>query len=193
MCAAPTVVMRTFPRTLATTALDTAGERLAALSGQATISTGVGNELDFGTIDISGGAANSLVFYWIWHISADGGNTLAQDFRLWLSSSGFDQAGTKIKYQPISGADQGSASSTENYIQNAVTGSYTWADMATSLPGAQNVFPSDEGSSMALSTTSDDAIMVAMYAAIASGETTGTYRGTTSNYQLQFSHRYTYS
>ena len=94
---------------------------------------------------------------------------------------------------PVSGADQGSPSNTENYVANAGTGDYTWATIPESEPGGQNVYPSDEGSSMALSTTSDDAIMIAMYMAIASGETTGTYSGTTSNYELQFSFKYSYS
>lgn len=191
--AAPTVRFRTFPITVTVAELDTAAERLAAIAGQSVISTGAGNELDFGTVDISSGAANSAVKMLVWDITADGGNTLVEDFKLWLSSNGFDQAGSIIKVQPISGGDQGTPSLTENYIVNAVIGSYTWATMVEAEPGAINVYPTDEGSSMALSTAADDVIMAAIYAAIADNETTGTYKGTDAGYEFQFSFKYSYS
>lgn len=191
--AEPTTRFRDIPLTTATTAVDTAAERLGTITDQSIVSTGSGNELDFSTVDISGGAANSGVKTLLWDVTADGGNTSVDTFLFWLSSNGFDQAGTVVKYQPLSGADQGSPSSTENYVANATTSSYTWATLDESEPGAQNVFPSDEGSSMALSTTSDDVIMTALYVAVASGETTGTYSGTTSGYEFQMSFKYSYS
>lgn len=191
--AEPTTRFRVIPNTTAAADIDTEAERLAAISGQSVVSTGAGNEADFGTVDISGGAANSSVLTLLWDVTADGGNTVVDTFKLWLSSNGFDQAGSVLKFQPISGADQASPSDTENYVVNAVVGSYTWANLDESEPASQNIFPSDEGSSMALSTVSDDAIMWAMYAAIASGETTGTYKGTDSGYELQFSLKYAYS
>jgi hypothetical protein len=191
--AEPTTRFRLIPQATAAADIDSEAERLAAISGQSTISTGVGNEADFGTIDISGGAANSGVLTMLWDVTADGGNTLVESFKLWMSSNGFDQAGSVCKLQPLSGADQASPSNTENYVADAVVASYTFADMPESEPGAQNVWPSDEGTSMALSATSDDAIMWAMYLAIASGETTGTYKGTDSGYELQFSFKYAYS
>ena len=191
--AEPTSRFRLIPNTTATTAVDTAAERKATITSQSVVSTGSGNEVDFGTVDISGGAANSGVKHVLWDITADGGNTSASDFRIWLSTSGFDQASTKVKYRAVSGADNGSPSNTANYVANATTSSYTFSDMATSLPGAQNAYPTNEASSMALSTTSADVVFWAMYLAIAAGETTGTYSGTTSNYGLQLSLRYTYS
>ena len=191
--AAPTVRFRTFPITVTVAALDTAAERLAAIAGQSVISTGAGNELDFSTVDISGGAANSAVKMLVLDITADGGNTLVEDFLFWLSSNGFDQAGSVMKFQQISGGDQGAPSLTENYIVNAVVGSYTWATLPEAEPGAINVYPTDEGSSMALSTTADDVIMIALYLVIADNETTGTYKGTDAGYELQMSFKYSYS
>lgn len=191
--AEPTVQFRTFPITVTVAELDTAAERLAAIAGQSVISTGEGNELDFNTVDISAGAANSAVKMLVWGITADGGNTLVEDFKLWLSDNGFDQAGSIIKFQPISGDDQGSPSNTENYIVNAVIGSYTWATLDEAEPGAQNVYPSDEGSSMVLSTAADDVIMVALYLAVADNETTGTYKGTDAGNEFQFSFKFSYS
>ena len=191
--AVPTTIFRTFPTSTATTAVDTAAERLAAIASESTISTGGGNELDFGTVDISGGAADSAVFNMLWHVSADGGNTAVDTFLFWLSSNGWDQAGTVLKFQQLSGADQGAPSLTENYVASATAGSYTWATAPESEPGSINIYPSDEGSTMALSTTSDDAIMWAEYVAVAASETTGTYSGTTSGFEFQHSFKYTYS
>ena len=191
--APPTTRFRTWAITTATTAVDTAGERLAAIAGESVVSTGSGNELDFGTVDISAGAADSAVKMLMWDVTADGGNTTVETFKFWLSTNGFDQAGTTVEYVAISGADQTGASNTENYIQNATTSSYTFATLDESEPGAQNVYPSDEGSSMVLSTASDDTIMVALYAAVAASETTGTYSGTTSGFEFQFSFKYSYS
>lgn len=190
--AAPTTRFRLIPQSTATTAVDTAAERLAEIASQSVVSTGDGNEVDFGTVDISGGAANSGVKTVLWDVTADGGNTAVDTFILWLSSNGFDQAGSVMKFQPLSGAD-GTPSNTEEYVADAVVASYTWATIPEADPEAQNVYPTDEGSSMALSTTSDDVIMWAMYLAIADNETTGTYKGTTADYQLQMSFKYSYS
>lgn len=190
--AAPTTRFRLIPNATAAADLNTTAKRLAAVSGQSIVSTGDGNEVDFGTIDISGGAANSAVKTVFWDVTADGGNTSVSNFRLWMSSNGFDQAGSVAKLQALSGADQASPSLTENYVADAVVASYTWGTMPEAEP-SQNIYPSDEGSSMALSTVSDDVLAWAMYLAIASSETTGTYKGTTSNYELQFSHKYSYS
>lgn len=190
--AEPTTRFRDWPIATATTALDTAAERLAAIPSEAVVSTGSGNELDFGTVDISAGAANSVVKVCAWDVTADGGNTVVETFKLWLSSNGFDIAGTVAKFQPLSGADNAAPSTTANYVADAVVASYTWATMPETEP-AQNVFPSDEGTSMALSTTSDDVVFWAEYLAIAASETTGTYSGTTAGYEFQHSFKYSYS
>ena len=190
--AEPTTRFRDWPITLATTALDTAAERLAAVAGESVVSTGSGNELDFGTVDISSGAANSVVKMCAWDVTADGGNTTVETFKLWLSSNGFDQAGSVIKFQPLSGED-GTPSNTEEYIANAVVGSYTWANMPETEPGAQNIWPTDEGTSMVLSTASDDVIFWAEYCAIAASETTGTYKGIDSGMEFRMSFKYSYS
>ena len=191
--AEPTTRFRKIPQSTATTDIDTASKRLAAISGESVVSTGDGNEADFGTIDISGGAANSGVLTLLWDVTADGGNTVAENFKLWLSSNGFDQAGSVIRVRPLSGADQSSPNNTENYKADATPSDYTFADMVESEPGSINVWPSDEGTSMALSTTSDDVVMWAIYAAIAANETTGTYKGTDAGMELQYSFKYSYS
>ncbi len=191
--AEPTTRFRLIPQNTAVADIDTAAERLAAISGQSILSTGAGNEADFGIVDISGGAANSSVLTILWDVIADGGNTAVETFLLWMSSNGFDIAGSIAKFQQLSGDAPGPQSLTEDYIVNAVVGSYTWSTLPEAEPGAINVYPSDEGSSMVLSTASDDVVMWAMYMAIASGETTGTYKGTDSGYEFQLSFKYSYS
>ena len=191
--AIPTVRFREIPNNTPEISVDTAGERLSTISGEAVRSTGSGNEADFGVVDISEGAANSGVLTMLWDITADGGNTLVENFKLWLSSNGFDQAASVIKFIPLSGADQATPSDTENYIVDASVASYSFVDMPEAEPGAQNVYPSDEGSDMVLSTTSDDVVMWAMYAAIGDNETTGSYYGLKTDFELQFSFKYSYS
>jgi hypothetical protein len=190
--AAPTTRFRLIPQSTAATAIDTTAERLAAIAGSSVVATGAGSEVDYGTIDISSGAANSGVKTILWDVTADGGNTVVETFKVWMSSIGFDQAGSVVKLKPLSGADQASPSSTENYIADAVVASYTWATMPEAEP-SQNLWPSDEGTSMALSTTSDDEVMFAIYLAIADNETTGIYKGADAGYELQMSLKYSYS
>jgi len=191
--AVPTVRFREIPNNTVATDIDTEAKRLADITGQAIRSTGAGNEANFGIVDISSGQADSPVLTMLWDITADGGNTLVENFKLWLSSNGFDQAASVIKMVALSGVDNASPTNTENYIVNALTTTYTFTDMPEVEPGTQNVYPTDEGSSMALSTTTDDVVMWAMYAYIGDNETTGTYSGVTAGYELQFSFKYSYS
>jgi len=191
--AEPTTRFRVIPNDTSADDLNTEAKRLGAISEQTVVSTGGGNEADFGLVDISEGAANSGVLTLLWDVTADGGNTAVETFKFWLASNGFVQATSAIKFRALSGADQTGASATENYAANATTESYSFADLDESEPASANLFPTDEGASMVLSTTSDDALMWAMYAAIASGETTGTYKGLDSGYELRFNLKYSYS
>jgi hypothetical protein len=47
--AEPTTRFRLIPQNTAVAAVDTAAERLAAIAGESVVSTGGGNEADFGT------------------------------------------------------------------------------------------------------------------------------------------------
>lgn len=195
--AEPTTQFRLIPQSTAVIALDTAAERTAAIAGQSVVSTGVGNEVDFGEVDISAGAANSGVKTILWNVTVNGGNTLAQTFKLWIpaASIGFDIAASVVKVQPLSGDAPGPGVNTEDYVVNGVVGSYTWATMVESEPGAINVWDSNEDTSVDITTpgTTDDAIMWAMYLAIANGETTGIYKGIDAGYEIQLSYKYSYS
>ena len=156
--AVPTHRLRQFDGSEATTSFNSEALRKGALTGDATVNHGSppsgGAPLDFGTVDISGGAANSTVKNIRWDVTADGGNTACSDFKLWIlpADFGFTGGTTDTKFQPISGSDQGAPSNTDNYVQNAVVGSYTWATVPTSEPGSINLWPSDEDTSMVLST-----------------------------------------
>jgi hypothetical protein len=191
--AAPTARIRTIPLSTEATAINTAGKRTGSISGQAVVSTGSGNEANFGTVDISAGAANSDVLMMLMDFTADGGNSVVEDFKLWLSASGFDMEDTALMYAPLSGSDQTGAAETENYQKDASDDTYSFTALPDSEPGSQNLFPSDEGSSMDLDTTSDDALMWAWYLAVASGETTGTYKGTDTGNEFRATIKYSYS
>lgn len=190
--AEPTTRFRLIPQSIAVVDLNTPAKRLAAIAGESVVSTGVGNEADFGTVDISGGAANSGVLTILWDVTANGGNSLAETFKLWPSSNGFDQAGSVLKVQPLCG-DDGTPVNTEKYKANAGTGDYTFTNMVEAEPGAINVWPTDEGTSVALPAASDDVVFWAMYVAVAANETTGTYKGTDAGMELQYSFKYSYS
>ena len=191
--AEPTTRFRVIPNTTSADDLNTAAKRLGSISGETVVSTGEGNEADFGLVDISEGAANSGVLTLLWDVTADGGNTTVETFKFWLAACGFVEADSEIKFRALSGADNDTPSATENYTANATTSSYTFAGIDESEPASANLFPTDESESMALDTTSDDALMWAMYAAIADGETTGTYKGLDTGYELRFNLKYSYS
>lgn len=193
--AVPTTRFREIPLTTAVVALDTAAERIGVITSEVVKSTGAGNEVDFGIVDISAGAADSLVHMVLWDVTANGGNTTVDTFKLWLSSLGFDISASELRFAALSGADQGTPVNTENYIVDAITSSYTFITLPeTSEPGSQNIWPSDEGTSMDITGgASDDAIMWAVFAHIASGETTGTYKGTDAEFELQTSLKFSFS
>ena len=194
----PTNVMRQFPLATLETAVDTAGERLAAIGSESSVNLGsppaADSPLDFGTVDISGGNTYTDVANALWHVTADDGNTTVEGFKLWwlVADRGFTDAASLAFFETLSGADQGTPSTTENYVETAVYTDYTGNAMPTAEP-AQNLFPTDEGTSMALSTTSDDALMWAQWFIIDADETTGTYEAADSGYELRFSFEFAYS
>ena len=197
--AAPTTVFTLIANTKTAAELDTEAERLTEAAAGAVKSTGDPNETDFGTVDISGGAANSGVLTMTWRCTVNGGNTTIDNAEIWLATNGFVQAGSVIKHQPLTGDDTSSVVNTESYIVNAVVGSYTWATMPESEQSTANLWVNDgstgEQTSIDITTpaTSDDAVMWATYAAIAASETTGTYRGLDSGYELRYNLKYEYS
>lgn len=200
--AAPTTAFKKHPRTLVATTLDTLAERLDATNGWAsanftTVDTGA-NPLDFGTVDISGGAANSLVFYLAWKVTANGGNTLADNFRVWYETTspdnwGFTLAGTILKQAPMK-YETGGANG-QLYTVNAVTGTYTWSDVNVAGAPAQNAYAGGGATSVNITTigTTEDLVAVAQYLAVADNETTGTYQGVTAGKEFRGSFRFDYS
>ena len=119
--AVPTTEFNQLVMTLEIADLDSNAERLAIDN---VISTGAGNELDFGSVNIVGGAADSAVKAFCWSVTAYGANTQVENFRFWLSTNGFDIAGTVIKYATWK------LDATSEWVQNATTGDVG----ATELP-----------------------------------------------------------
>lgn len=195
--AAPTTEFKTFARTTAAIALDTRAERLAAWTGFTAVDTGT-NPLDFGTVDISGGAANSLVFYLGWKVTANGGNTLVDNFRIWNEITtpdywGFTLAGTHLKSAAMKFEVGGVNGQT--YVADATTSSYTYTDIEVAGAPVQNVYAGDGATSINITTvgTTDDIVGAALYLAVAAAEITGTYTGVTSGKEFRGSFRFDYS
>lgn len=195
----PTSQFRNIPISTATTDLDTKSKRASSVAGQSTVSTGNGNEWDFGSVNISAGAADSAVRMLFWNITYANGNDTADNFKFWLSSNGFDQAGSIMKYTDLSFADVGTTTNVNSvYVQNAVVGSYNWTTTDESEPGAQNVHSAVDATSISITgvTTSGEAsevVAIASYFVVADEETTGTYKGTTTGYELQCSFKFDFS
>lgn len=193
----PTQVFRQIPLTTTVAALDSEAKRLAAIGSESSVNHGsppsADSPLDFGQVDISGGADASDVAQAVWHISADDGNTAAEGFKLWLlaADNGFTGT-TTVEFETQSGNDPGPGSLTEDYVINAVDTTYTGNAMPATEP-AQNLFPSDEASSMVLSTTSDDALLFCIWINVGGDEATGTYEAADSGNELRFSFEYAYS
>ena len=200
--AAPTTGFKKFARTKVATDLDTLAERIGATTGWGsadltTVDTGA-NPLDIGTVDISGGAANSLVFYLCWKPTANGGNTLVDNFRIWCETGspdywGFTLGTTYLKMAAMK-FEAGGANG-QTYVANATTASYTWANINQSGAGSQNVYSGLGGTSINITTigTTEDIVGAALYLAVADNEVTGTYQGTTSGKEFRGAFRYDYS
>lgn len=197
--AEPTTEFRTFTNSAATTEVDTPGERTGgAITGENAV-LATGDPLDLGIVDISGGTNDSSIQNMLWRVSANGGNTLAEDFGIWQltpSQEGFDQAGTLLKVQHLMGADGTPAGNQEEYVSSAGIGSYSnWTTIPTTEGAEFTLLDSLGNTSVDITTpgTSDDAIFWAHYLVVAASETTGTYEDLTSGFEFQASYGYSYS
>lgn len=194
--AAPVTQFREIPNNTATTAVDTPGKRRSAISGEVPKSTGPGQEVDYGTLDISVAAQDSAVKTLLWNVTSNGGNTTVDTWKLWVTE-GFDIAASETRFRALSGADETTPTNTENYAQNATTSSYTFAKLPETEPGSANMFPPSNDSATSIDITTigltDDAIMWAMYVHVETGETTGTYKGTDAGNELQYSFKFSFS
>ncbi len=181
--AAPTTQFHLMDETALATAYDDNAERLG-LSNE--ISTGDGNEWDFGSVNISGGQADSAVKVMLWKVSAWGANVQVENFRFWISTEGFDQAGSvlKIRTWKLDAASE--------WVQNPTPPLAGEASIPTSEP-AQNVFQGGDGTTTYITTGDDDTSeAIAAYMAIDGAETTGVYKGTDAGYEFQMSFMYDY-
>lgn len=181
-----------------TTELDTVAERKTFTDG--TIDSLGSNPQDFGTVDISGGTADSRVETMGLRFSANGGNTTIDDGRLWLSSSGLDQAGSNAVLQPLSGADEATPTNTKNYFADAVKTDYdTWSvdPLDETLPASNNLWaagPDDTVTTIDITTVPSDCYMWASYFTVDGAEDSGTYEGVSvTNFELRYSCRISFS
>lgn len=181
--AAPTTEFNNFALSMVIADLDTNAERLAI---DDLISTGSGNEWDFGSVNISGGQVDSAVRAMAWQVSSFGANAQVENFRFWLSTNGFDQAGSVANYV-VWKLD--ATSEWEQSPSPPLSGEATLPETEPS----QNVFQGGDGSTTSIPSGDNDTTQaIALYFAIDGSETTGEYKGTESGYELQFSFKYDY-
>ena len=176
--------------------------RRAAITGEVTKSTGGGNEVDFGSVDITGGPADSDLWHTTFRVLTNGSNTTVDNVRLWVSTEGLDQALSVGRFRALSGSDETTATNTQNIkaTNPVIIADYTFADMDTADSGAgtNNMWspgPSDDVTSMDITTigSTDDMYLWVFYIHVDSGETLGTYSGLTASFELQFSFLYEYT
>ena len=199
--AAPTTQFKDIATSTATTDLDLKSERVTAAGSGTLVNDGGSNPWDFTagdtlTVDISAGANVSPVRMIFWNVTANNGNTLVDNFKFWFSNVGFIQSASKLRYVSLSFGDFPTTANVDNvYVANAVTGSYKWndADEGGTPPGSQNVFAADDTTSISIGTVPSEFIAIAGHFSIDAGEQTGTYMGTTANYEAQCSLKYDYS
>ena len=198
--AAPTNKWRTFPLNTADTAVDTPAKRLASIASESAVSTAGGEELDFGTVDISGGANQSLVHWLIFDCDNNQSNSTMSDFRLYAINWGFTLGNTALKFVCVCDPDTDTPSNCDDdYQTGATVSTYNGVGWNTateeSVPTAQNSYPADDSTTIDITTlgTTDDAIMWGLHLHVEDNEQPGTYLGTTSGYEFQIGMRYTYS
>lgn len=189
----PTLLKRTFPNDPnAVTNTNTQSKRVTGtISGESIVSTGAGNEIDLGTIDIGslGAVVNCIIC-----VNANGGFTAMDDLRLWHSSDGF--VTSNVEFVALS--QDGTPTNTETIVASSDETDYTEANIPKTLPGSNNLWRADDDTQTSTdittpATPTDDAFMFALFSNIIAGETSGTYKGTDSGFEQQFSIRFSFS
>lgn len=206
---APDTQVRLIPNATLATAVNTPALRRAAISGETSIATSTGgtstqvNPADFGTVNISAGAADSPVLSLMWSVTANGGNTSVSAFSLWMSvfAANFTKALTAVNFRRLSGADVATPANSQNYVANSVVQSYTFAGLqengiapAANLGSAgDDLLPASSSIDITTPGTTDDVVFWASYMHVDALETTGTYTGSSAATGLQASFQYTYA
>ena len=198
---APDSQYRTVPNDgVLATNTNTPAKRLGAITGQVIRSTGVGNEVPFGSVDITGGAGDSTLWHLLWNVTNAQGNVTVDNMRFWLATNGFDDALTVARFRALSGTDETTPTNTENIKQlnpNTIS-DYTYADMVEADPGSgsPNLFDpaEDDNTSIDITTpgTTDDAPMWTMYIHVGASESLGTFKGLDAGFENRFNMKYEY-
>lgn len=186
--AAPTLEFIWIANSAVVEDLDTSGERLAYTGSGAVDDSGT--PLDYGSVNIAGGAVNSEVRCLLVRVNSWEGNTVIENFRFFIDDGsthwGFDQGATEVKWATAK------LDPSSEWVQNPETDSYAYGNIPHSEP-AQNVYEAD-GSSASITSGDDDSTeAIITYVAVASGETTGTYQGVTAGYEFRYSFKFDYS
>ncbi len=202
--AEPTIRLRGGPKNNAETLYDSPAKRIAAITGDYAVTAGTppagGNELDFGIIDISGGAAESTVTMIRFDITLDQGNTLIEDLKLFLllADNGFSATVVNFTDGGLHTVTEDPNTNTSRYVIDAdstdYAGSPGWLAVPATEPGSLNLYAPDDLTSLTLAAdAANDSIMWANYLAVGAGEVTGTYVADSAGKEFRYSLTYSYS
>jgi hypothetical protein len=202
--AAPTGKYKTMPNDAnCITATDTPGERRGAISGEAEVSTGVGNEADFGSVDITAATdTESAVIMMLWGLSAANSNTTVDNVKLWLTTPiGFDQVDSVVRFRALSGTDETTPTNTVNMLAadpNIFSTFSGVTDLPEAEPGSNNLWdggPDDTVKTIDITTigSTDTYFMWMWYLLIDGIETLGTYKGVDAGFEIRFNTKFDYS
>jgi hypothetical protein len=199
MSTAPTTEFRQLFTSTAATAIDSAGERAtlaSSLTELPVVDAGTA-ALDFGSVSISEGAANSSIQAVIFRVSSfNDTNSVVDNMRFWVTTSW--SSTTTVQWKAVTLGTEGSGSL---WVQNPVLGppaSYIFNTLPTTDPGTSNLLTATGElqlvpySGVAPNQISDWTQAIVMYIAVAADEQLGTYTGTGTN-KLQFNLKFDFS
>jgi hypothetical protein len=181
--AAPQTQFKAIANNLATTAVDTAGERKTVAAAGTTVDNSGSNPWDFGTVSIAGASSpvRSALKHLMWHVTAWGSNIAVSNFRAWFDSSpegwGFDNVGTLFRVVPLK-------------YQTGTNG--TWATLPhQDAPPSRNLYAGD--GDVGFGSGDDDVVGMQALLEVDELETAGVYQGATAGYEFRLSVRFDYN
>jgi len=183
---APTTEFKQIPTdgSVAAGDIDTGAERNTAMSTWSAVD--VGTPLDFGSVSISGGAANSSVQAVAFRVTAFNGNTTVTNMRFWVTENFADSTVNWAKVDLDAG----------DWVATPTPSNPTSAATPTSEPGTQNVLKADSSTTDLTdeyTDVSDTTEAIVLHIAVGASETLGTYQGTAGSQDLQFNLKFDFS
>ncbi|RLC83484.1 MAG: hypothetical protein DRJ03_17070 [Chloroflexi bacterium] len=186
---APTTEFKQVPVTTDGSTIEDADLRYTAVNGFSAVD--VGTPLDFGSVSISGGAADSSVQAVVFRVSAFNGATDVTNLRFWVT---YDFIASTVEWASPK------LTATTEWVQNPTTSSYTYATLPVSEPGSANLNKADGVTANLTAEVptgspaySDTTEAMVMYVAVGATENLGTYTGSGGSQDFQYNLKFDFS